>query len=61
MVYGATDPKAGACASLYRLVSDPRFNHRARITAGVLAAECGEILTEFFQERRRFRKIEALE
>ncbi len=60
LVYGATDPKAGACASLYRLVSDPRFNHQARITAGVLAAECGEILTEFFQERRGFRKIEAV-
>ncbi len=57
LVYGVTDPKAGACASLYRLVSDPRLNHQARITSGVLADECGEILTEFFQERRRFRKI----
>jgi tRNA(adenine34) deaminase len=57
LVYGATDPKAGACESLYRLVSDPRLNHRPEITAGVLAAECGEILTEFFQERRRFRKL----
>ena len=38
LVYGAADPKAGACASLYRLVSDPRLNHQARITAGVLAA-----------------------
>ena len=37
--------------------SDPRLNHRPEITAGVLAAECGEILTEFFQERRRFRKL----
>lgn len=59
LVYGATDPKAGACESLYRLVSDPRLNHRPEITAGVLAAECGEILTEFFQERRRFRKLSA--
>jgi tRNA(adenine34) deaminase len=57
LVYGATDPKAGACESLYRLASDPRLNHRPEITAGVLAAECGEILTEFFQERRRFRKL----
>ncbi len=57
LVYGATDPKAGACESLYRLVSDPRLNHRPELTAGVLAAECGEILTEFFQERRRFRKL----
>jgi len=61
LVYGATDPKAGACASLYQLVSDPRLNHQARITAGILAAECGEILTEFFQERRGFRKIDSAE
>ncbi len=61
LVYGATDPKAGACASLFQLVSDPRLNHRARITAGVLAAECSEILTEFFQERRGSRKIDAAE
>jgi tRNA(adenine34) deaminase len=58
LVYGAADPKAGACASLYRLVSDRRFNHQARITAGVLGRECGEILTEFFQDRRAFRKLE---
>jgi tRNA(adenine34) deaminase len=57
LVYGATDPKAGACESLYRLASDPRLNHRPEITAGILAAECGEILTEFFQERRGFRRL----
>jgi tRNA(adenine34) deaminase len=57
LVYGATDPKAGACESLYRLASDPRLNHRPEITAGVLAEDCGEILKEFFQERRRFRKL----
>ncbi len=59
LVYGATDPKAGACQSLYRLVSDPRLNHRVEVTAGVLAAECGEILTDFFQERRSFRRLGA--
>jgi tRNA(adenine34) deaminase len=58
LVYGATDPKAGACESLYRLVSDPRLNHRVPITAGVLADECGEVLKEFFQERRAFRKLD---
>ena len=52
VVYGAADPKAGACATLYRLVSDPRLNHRAEVTAGVLGRECGEILSLFFQERR---------
>ncbi len=57
LVYGAADPKAGGCASLYRLVSDPRLNHRCEITAGVLAAPCGDLLKEFFQERRPFRKV----
>jgi tRNA(adenine34) deaminase len=58
LVYGAADPKAGAVASLHGLVTDPRLNHRVQVSSGVLAAECGEILTEFFQERRRFRKID---
>jgi tRNA(adenine34) deaminase len=57
VVYGAADPKAGACASLYALLSDPRLNHQARITAGVMALECGEVLKEFFQERRPFRTV----
>jgi tRNA(adenine34) deaminase len=52
LVYGAADPKAGACVSLYRLVSDPRLNHQATITAGVMAHQCGEVLKEFFEERR---------
>ena len=52
VVYGATDPKAGACDSLYRLVSDPRFNHRATLQGGVLKDECGRLLSEFFQGRR---------
>jgi tRNA(adenine34) deaminase len=57
LVYGAADPKAGACASLFRVVSDPRLNHQCEITAGVMAAECGLVLKEFFQERRPFRKV----
>ncbi len=52
VVYGADDPKAGACTSLYRLASDRRLNHRARVRGGVLAEECGAILSEFFAERR---------
>jgi len=55
VVYGASDPKAGACDSLYRLVSDPRLNHRAEITAGFLKDECGELLSRFFLERRLAR------
>jgi tRNA(adenine34) deaminase len=61
LVYGATDPKAGACESLFRLVSDSRLNHRVPITAGVLARECGDVLKEFFQDRRDFRKLESCE
>jgi tRNA(adenine34) deaminase len=52
VVYGADDPKAGAVHSLYRLLSDPRLNHRCLIVSGVLGAECGRVLTEFFQRQR---------
>lgn len=52
LVYGADDPKAGACKSLYHILEDIRLNHRPQITAGILAAECGEILREFFRAKR---------
>src|SRR4051794_5584791 len=55
LVYGAWDPKAGACDSLYRIVTDPRLNHRAEVNAGLLAEECGAVLTRFFQARRPIR------
>jgi tRNA(adenine34) deaminase len=53
VVYGATDPKAGAVHSLYRLLDDSRLNHRAEVIAGVLAERCGQMLSRFFQEQRR--------
>ncbi len=56
VVYGAPDPKAGAVASLFRLLDDPRLNHRAATTAGILAAECGFLLSNFFAEKRRAGK-----
>lgn len=56
LVYGAADPKAGAVDSLYRLLGDPRLNHRTEVLAGVMAAPCGEILSRFFQEQRRVGK-----
>jgi tRNA(adenine34) deaminase len=56
LFYGALDPKAGAVESLFRLLSDPRLNHRVEIRGGVLGAECGRILTEFFQAQRRLGK-----
>jgi len=52
VVYGATDPKAGAVGSLYDLPADPRLNHRPVVQAGVLAEECGELLRAFFRARR---------
>ncbi len=52
VVYGATDPKAGAVESLYQMLSDPRLNHRAEVISGVLGRPCGEILTEFFRAQR---------
>jgi tRNA(adenine34) deaminase len=56
VVYGATDPKAGAVQSLYHLLNDDRLNHRCQVVPGVLAAPCGELLTRFFQEQRRLGK-----
>ena len=52
LVYGATDPKAGAVDTLYRLCGDPRLNHQVEVTGGIRAAECGSLLTEFFQAQR---------
>ena len=52
VVYGAADPKAGAVQSLFQLLNDSRLNHRAQTTGGVLADECGAILTRFFREHR---------
>ena len=52
LVYGARDPKAGAVASLYRLCSDKRLNHRLRPVAGIYEEESGELLRAFFKARR---------
>ena len=52
VVFGAYDPKAGAAATLYNLLVDPRFNHNAEVIGGVREDECGALLTEFFSARR---------
>ncbi|MGH8482277.1 MAG: tRNA adenosine(34) deaminase TadA [Nevskiaceae bacterium] len=52
LVFGASDPRAGAVHSLYDVISEPRLNHRPDWTGGVLAEECGAILQEFFRARR---------
>jgi len=56
VVYGAKDPKAGAVESMFRLLADPRLNHRAQTVGGVLGQECGAILTRFFEQQRRLGK-----
>ncbi len=53
VVYGASDSKGGAVDSLYELLRDSRLNHRSDVSAGVMARDCGAILTAFFQEKRR--------
>jgi tRNA(adenine34) deaminase len=52
LVFGAKDERAGFAVSRGDLVRDPRLNHRVEIDSGVLAAECGDVLREFFRERR---------
>jgi tRNA(adenine34) deaminase len=52
LVYGAEDPKAGAVGSLWDVLRDTRLNHRPEVIGAVLAAECGEVLRDFFAARR---------
>jgi tRNA(adenine34) deaminase len=52
LVFGATDPRAGACGTLYNLCQDPRLNHEVPIRAGVRAEPCATLLTSFFAEKR---------
>jgi tRNA(adenine34) deaminase len=53
LVYGCGNPKAGAVASLFTIVTDPRLNHRMEVTSGVLATDCAAVLSRFFAELRR--------
>ncbi len=52
LVFGATDPKSGACGSLCNIAADPRLNHRCQVRGGVLERECAELLKEFFMALR---------
>ena len=56
VVYGAVDPKAGACDTLYHITNDPRLNHRAQVVSGVLAERCSSILSDFFAVKRKLGK-----
>ncbi len=53
ILYGAADPKAGACGSVLAVADHPRLNHRCAVRGGILAAECGAVLKDFFGSRRR--------
>jgi tRNA(adenine34) deaminase len=52
LIYGASDPRAGACGTLYNLCADPRLNHELAVTDGVRADECAALLTSFFAAKR---------
>jgi tRNA(adenine34) deaminase len=55
VVFGASDPRAGACGTLYNLCADPRLNHEVEVTGGVGAAECAALLSSFFAAKRTDR------
>jgi tRNA(adenine34) deaminase len=52
LVFGASDPKAGACGSVLDVLGEPRLNHRPEVASGLIAGECGELLSHFFASRR---------
>ncbi len=56
VVYGCTDPKAGACHTLYQITGDIRLNHRAQAIGGVLSERCATLLSDFFAAKRRAGK-----
>jgi len=60
VIYGARDPKTGACGSVVDLFAQPKLNHHATVRAGVLADECGALLSRFFAERRELKQSGAL-
>jgi tRNA(adenine34) deaminase len=58
VIYGARDPKGGCVHSFYQLLNDSRFNHECEVTEGILAEECGQMLTDFFRALRERKKAE---
>ncbi len=53
LVFGASDPKTGACGSIINLMDEPKLNHHTEVTQGILATECGALLSNFFSARRK--------
>lgn len=58
VVYGTKDPKGGAVDTFYSVLSDPRLNHKVQVTSGVLADDCSNLLTDFFEQRRQEKRSE---
>jgi tRNA(adenine34) deaminase len=58
LVYGAGDPKTGACGSVVDLFAERRLNHHTLVTSGVRAAEAGRLLSDFFMTRRRSGNVQ---
>ena len=52
LVYGASDPKTGACGSVINLMAEPKLNHHTVVAGGIMADECGAVLSKFFKQRR---------
>lgn len=52
LVYGASDPKTGACGSVLNLMNEPKLNHHTEVLGGILAEGCGAVLVKFFKQRR---------
>jgi tRNA(adenine34) deaminase len=56
VVFGAMDPKGGAAGSLFNLLEDDRLNHQCHVLSGICSGECGQLLTEFFKQKRMMGK-----
>ena len=56
LIYGASDLKTGACGSVINLMAEPKLNHHTEVIGGILAVECGAVLSEFFKQRRLVNK-----
>lgn len=60
LVFGANDPKTGACGSVVNLMSEPQLNHHTEVIAGLMAEECGAILSAFFKQRRAIKSAQKI-
>ncbi|MDP2943636.1 MAG: nucleoside deaminase, partial [Candidatus Omnitrophota bacterium] len=57
IIYGAKDPKTGACGSVFKIANGKKLNHRIKITGGVLSKDCGSLVSDFFRKKRRGGRV----